>query len=169
MSTNSLYGFVTADGQQLAAPIYEDARSFSDGVAPVKIRGKWGYIDKFLEFEIPPQFDLALPFSEGLARVEKDGSWGYINHKGIQVTLKRTRTRERRMDGWSWCLWASLENKFRPLRCYIGSLGLRPNEYSNNLGPIGSKTSSSEFNSLPQLTVTGVESRDLRQNATSTG
>jgi hypothetical protein len=86
MSADRLYGFVARNGLQLIPPIYEDARSFSDGVAPVKlVGGKWGYVNKFREFEIPPRFDFALPFSEGLARFKEGELWGYINRQGEVV------------------------------------------------------------------------------------
>jgi hypothetical protein len=72
MSLNGLYGFIRSDGNEIIALFYEDARSFSEGVAPVKLGGKWGSVNKDLDFEIPLQFEFALPFSEGLARVKQN-------------------------------------------------------------------------------------------------
>lgn len=42
---------------------------FNEGLAPVSINDKWGYIDKTVEIVIKPQFDRASMFNEGLAPV----------------------------------------------------------------------------------------------------
>src|SRR6218665_1119163 len=56
-------------------------------LAPVKIDGKWGYIDKSGKIAINPQFDFAWEFQEGLAVIQfgdKNGfdKWGYIDKTG---------------------------------------------------------------------------------------
>lgn len=38
------WGYVSRYGQVIIAPAFEDARSFSQGYAAVKLNGKWGYI-----------------------------------------------------------------------------------------------------------------------------
>ena len=44
---NMTYGFVKAEtGMLITRIIYEDAKWFEDGYAPVKKNGKWGYIDE---------------------------------------------------------------------------------------------------------------------------
>ncbi len=55
---------------------------------PVKINGRWGYIDKTGRVVIPLQFDIAPDeFSNGLARVEVDHRYGYFNKTG-QVVIR---------------------------------------------------------------------------------
>ena len=49
------------------APRFGEALSYSEGLAVVWIKDRWGYIDKNGEFEIVPRFNGADPFSEGLA------------------------------------------------------------------------------------------------------
>ena len=56
--------------------------SFSEGLAPVKLKGKWGYIDRNGALIIPAQYDDAGGFSEGLAPVKLKGKWGYIDRNG---------------------------------------------------------------------------------------
>src|SRR5262245_834004 len=46
---------------------FDEAGQFSEGLAPVRIGGKFGYVDTQGEVVIPPQFDFANPFSEGVA------------------------------------------------------------------------------------------------------
>ena len=50
-------------------PQYEDADRFSEHLAPVKMDGKWGYIDEENNLVIPCQYDMACLFSEGYAVV----------------------------------------------------------------------------------------------------
>lgn len=51
------------------APQYEKAGIFSDGLAPAKQNGKWGYINTDNEVVIPFQYDVAGIFNEGYAVV----------------------------------------------------------------------------------------------------
>lgn len=69
---------------------YDDIYYFSEGLAPVRKNGKWGYINKKGKAVIKPQYDVKDPFvnfSEGLALVKKDGKWMFIDKKG-KVVLK---------------------------------------------------------------------------------
>ena len=40
------FGFYDYDGDEVIAPRYEDAGIFSEGLAPVKLNGKWGYVNR---------------------------------------------------------------------------------------------------------------------------
>ena len=51
-------------------------------LAPALVRGKWGYINKACDFEIPLQFDRAFGFYEGLAKVVLGEKCGFINTVG---------------------------------------------------------------------------------------
>ena len=58
--------------------------NFSEGLAPVKLRDDWGFIDLQGNLVIEPQFQLNHQphFSEGLALVKKNGPFVYIDQKG---------------------------------------------------------------------------------------
>jgi hypothetical protein len=58
---------------------------FSDGLTAVKVKDKWGFINKDGECVIKPRFADANNFSEGLAAVKVGCSWGFINTKGELV------------------------------------------------------------------------------------
>jgi hypothetical protein len=82
-----LCGFINTYGHQVIPPFFDEARPFSEGLAAVKLGGKWGYISARGACVITPQFDcgnssMAGPFRQGLARVARDGKWGYINPTG---------------------------------------------------------------------------------------
>lgn len=58
---------------------------FAEGLTAVKIKKKWGYIDRDGKFVIKPQFDDASNFSEGLAAVQLGCYYGFINKHGKLV------------------------------------------------------------------------------------
>jgi hypothetical protein len=64
----SLVGVLGTTTQPIRAGCIK-ASYFSEGLAPVKSSGKWGYVDKHGSFVIQPKFDFAGCFSEGLAPV----------------------------------------------------------------------------------------------------
>lgn len=66
-------------------PKYQEAGPFLEGLAPVMLGGKYGYIDKEGSCAIPYRFESAGVFSEGLARVSMNGRYGYIDRTGKQV------------------------------------------------------------------------------------
>ncbi len=78
-----LWGFVSLDGSVVLEPQFEDALSFSEGMAAVKKDGKWGYIDRSGNFLIEPMFEEA-------GALSKTGSAFVKNHAGYSLmTLSR--------------------------------------------------------------------------------
>jgi len=76
--------FIDHTGKKVT-PEFEDAYWFSEGLAPVKIEGKWGYIHRDGSMAIAPQFEGVRGFSEGLAAVVIGGKFGYIDASGKVV------------------------------------------------------------------------------------
>ena len=67
---NGKWGFINMKGEVIIEPKYEQAKSFSCGLAPAIFDGLWGYIDKSGSFIIKPQFKMAKPFNHsGVAAV----------------------------------------------------------------------------------------------------
>lgn len=54
---------------------------------PVKVKGKWGFIDSKGKLKITPQFDEAYEFSEGMAAIKLKNRWGFIDQSG-KITIK---------------------------------------------------------------------------------
>src|SRR5258706_200389 len=69
-------------GRIVIPPQFDEAGSFSDGLAAVRIGARFGYIDKQGKIVIKPQFSSAGAFSDGLAVVGIDDKWGYIDKQG---------------------------------------------------------------------------------------
>ena len=56
--------------------------TFTEGLAPVKFNGLYGFVNKGANIVIEPKFELASLFSEGLAAVKSGGKWGFIDKSG---------------------------------------------------------------------------------------
>ncbi|MBM4275232.1 MAG: WG repeat-containing protein [Deltaproteobacteria bacterium] len=54
----------------------------AEGLAAVKLEGRWDFTDRQGRMVTSRRFDGAYQFSEGLARVKKDEKWGYIDRTG---------------------------------------------------------------------------------------
>src|SRR5215467_1020167 len=69
-------------GSVVIEPTYDEVYPFSNGLAPVELDGRWGYVDKTGVVVVPIHYDIGHMFSEGLASVKFDGKWGYIDTAG---------------------------------------------------------------------------------------
>ena len=81
-----LIGYIDPTGKFIIPPKYTDAGIFSEGFAPAKINGKWGFINSGGNFFIQPKFeDIYIGFCNGLAPVKQNGLWGYIDRDGTMI------------------------------------------------------------------------------------
>ncbi|MEK7431919.1 MAG: WG repeat-containing protein [Cyanobacteriota bacterium] len=56
---------------------------FKEGLAPIIVNKKYGFIDKLANVVIEPQFDSVSFFSEGLASISINGKYGFKNKNRI--------------------------------------------------------------------------------------
>jgi hypothetical protein len=60
--------YITPAGQPAIQPMWlDEAQPFSNGLAPVKLNGRWGFLDRAGRFAIPARYLRADAFSDGLA------------------------------------------------------------------------------------------------------
>jgi hypothetical protein len=65
---------------------FDNMNCFHEGLAAVKSKDHWGFIDKTGSIVIPLEYEQAHCFNEGAAVVKKDGKWSYINKLNIELT-----------------------------------------------------------------------------------
>lgn len=83
---NGKWGFINSNNKVVIEPQYDDAKSFSNGLAAVKMNGKWGFINKEGRNVIDYQFVDADYFtSEGLCFVS------FVKDEYCQINLKFKR------------------------------------------------------------------------------
>ncbi len=75
---NGKWGFINTTGEDVIPFEYEDALSYSDGLAAIKKDDMWGYISPYGEMAIKPTFEDAKSFGRGSAPVFVDSSWRMI-------------------------------------------------------------------------------------------
>lgn len=99
MDPKYTFGFIDRNGKLVVAPKYEEARSFSEGLAAVKNKGLWGFINKEGKEVVPPQIGYVDDFKNGYAvvhhgkiepekpfnRFDKSNLSGLINKEGMMV------------------------------------------------------------------------------------
>jgi hypothetical protein len=59
-------------------PQLDGAYDFSEGLAPVKVNGKWGFMTKEKIFVLNPQFEDVRGFNESIALIKQNGKWGFV-------------------------------------------------------------------------------------------
>ena len=72
-------------GREVVSCKYDNVSSFSEGLAWVRLNGKYGFIDKAGREVIPCKYDYAESFSEGLAWVGCNDKYGFIDKAGREV------------------------------------------------------------------------------------
>jgi len=90
--TTNKWGYIDATGQWAIEPQYADAKTFSEGLAAVSLKGdKYGFIDKSGKMVIPDTNFVGwvpdeISFHEGLCAIHRNGdSVGYIDKTGKTV------------------------------------------------------------------------------------
>jgi hypothetical protein len=80
---NDKWGIVDKEsGELIITPQYDLIKSFSNGLAAVETKGKWGAINTQGQLVIPQIYDDLRGFNEGFIRAYKDGKWGLIGYDG---------------------------------------------------------------------------------------
>jgi hypothetical protein len=82
---NGKFGFKDSTGNIVVEAKYDDAESFSEGLAAVSLNNKWGFINKEGKEVIPLKYDMVNWFENGKARVKIDGEKFYIKTKGERI------------------------------------------------------------------------------------
>lgn len=83
---NGKYGYkLKTTGEILIPAKYDHSWPFREGLAHVRLNGKFGFVDKSGNEIIPLKYDMTDFFSEGLTIVELNGKYGFIDKTGKVV------------------------------------------------------------------------------------
>jgi hypothetical protein len=84
---SSLTGLANPLTGKILAPVkYESIYDFGDGIAQVKVKNKFGFIDSTGKEIVQPVYDYTpINFSEGLSYVQQNGKYGFVDRTGKLV------------------------------------------------------------------------------------
>ena len=82
---NNNWTYIDYSGKELIAPMFTKAYPFKNGLAKVKLAGKYGIIDTNMEFIIEPELDYIADLAHLPILVKKDGIQWYINKQGKNI------------------------------------------------------------------------------------
>ena len=68
-------GIIDTTGRTVVPFIYEETENFQEGLARVKLGGRWGFVDTAGREVIKPQFDDVSPFYNGRAVAVNSARW----------------------------------------------------------------------------------------------
>jgi hypothetical protein len=74
------WSFIDKAGYPWRHGVYQDAMIFSEGLSPVKLEGRWGYLATSGELEVTPAYDAAYPVRDGYAIVRVGDKRGFLKH-----------------------------------------------------------------------------------------
>jgi hypothetical protein len=93
------YFLIDRTGKRMTNKGYHCITRPADGMAAIRLNGRWGYVDRTGKEVIAPRFSMAKPFGEGVAAVRVlnakgedergEGKWGFVNHQGRFVLSPR--------------------------------------------------------------------------------
>lgn len=79
------FGTIDVNGSVITPTVHDKIKSYSSGMAPINVNGKWGYIDVNGKVVIEPKYDYAGYYDGNIAYVERDGKAYYINKEDLIV------------------------------------------------------------------------------------
>ncbi|MBK7335854.1 MAG: WG repeat-containing protein [Saprospirales bacterium] len=86
------YVLINRQGAQVTAQSYIEIRPFSDGLAAVKTKNGYGFIDSRGQMVIPDRFAKVSNFNNGLASIQENGQCGYIGRDGsLRIEMAFTK------------------------------------------------------------------------------
>lgn len=97
------WGFVNENGEPICEFIYDEVRSFSEGLAAVRVNDKWGYINKDGAEICEIRYDAVGDFQSKLGVVEKEGKKCYLNTNGEEVAVTNFMNEEMFFEGCKSC------------------------------------------------------------------
>lgn len=76
--------YLNNDGRMVLLPKLHSG-AFSNGYAPARTNGKWGFINREQQWVIEAEYDAVTEWQAGFAAVKQNGKWGLVDSRGVIV------------------------------------------------------------------------------------
>lgn len=93
------FTYIDKSGSLITEQRFDNARDFSEGLAPVQIGQLWGFVNRDGTLAISPRFEDAYPFHSGRARIRVGEKYGYVGKSGETVIPAQLELAEDFSDG----------------------------------------------------------------------
>ena len=128
-------GFINEKNMKIViACIYEEAYTFVEGLARVKLNGKYGFIDKTGRQIVLCNYLSANNFCDGLASVYQYGGWGFVDIKGREIIKCQYKSVGDFCDGYAYVWYKGVKNYNDKWECLNNSHGYI-NQYGHEVFP----------------------------------
>ncbi len=115
------YYFINTKGERLETEVKNfklknffgfGIRGFNDGVAPVEIDKKWGFIDKQGKLIIPAKYDEVSSFNDDVATARMGDNWYIINKQGTETPVNIPNLKKLRDFVNGYAIFDNMDKKF---------------------------------------------------------
>lgn len=80
---NHLFGYINTKGELAIPPAYKEADEFNEGLARVRVKGKYGFINKMGETVLPFSLEVThATFNDNRLGVKVGDKWGFSDARG---------------------------------------------------------------------------------------
>lgn len=84
MNSNAAWGYINRNAEQVVEFLYDNAHPFTNGMAKIMLRGRWGVIDRKGRSVVPPRYNDIDPDGDQFL-VKKGKLWGWIDKNEKEV------------------------------------------------------------------------------------
>lgn len=90
------FGFINVNGENLSTEVKDfklievlgfGMKGFNDGMAPVKVDDKWGFLNREGKLAIPAKYEKVTIFKSGFASVQRDGKFFVVDKSGAEFQV----------------------------------------------------------------------------------
>lgn len=115
------YYFINAKGEKLETEAQNfklknflgfGMRGFNNGVAPVEVNKKWGYINTSGKIIIAPKYDYVTAFNDDIATAKVGKQWYIINKQGAETAVNIPNLKNLRDFVNGYAIFDNMDKKF---------------------------------------------------------
>lgn len=156
-------GYMDVHGKTIIEPVYLNGADFSEGLAAVRVGGKYGFIDADGKWVIPASYDFASSFRFGLAAVYTNGKVQLVDRSG-KCVLENPDYKNLYLISANRAVVSTVENRYelidiRLKKSLVKTPLLRINQFQDGVAVVSRKGESKEKYPNPDYAVIDTNGR----------
>ncbi len=115
------YYFINSKGEKLESEVKDfrlknfmgfGIRGFNEGLAPIEVNKKWGYLNTSGKLVIPAKYDYVTAFKEGVATAKVGSQWYILDKQGKEIEVNIPKLKNLRDFVNGYAIFDNLDKKF---------------------------------------------------------